>query len=654
MTRISISLSMAAKIVAAIMIFGCGLNELTAYFSLSKLRVGGPIYERVILGKDLIADILPPPEYLLESYLEATLAFRAPGQLAEHRARLAQLRKDYEQRHDYWSRQDLDPNIRELLLKGVDAPARAFWVLVSDSLLPAVERGDDAQAASAYERVTAAFKEHRAKIEQLVAQTGRLTDETEAYAATQNYWMSILMALLGASAFGVTAAAVFGVLRFLVRPVTGITEVMSRMAAGDLLDHVPNLERSDEIGDMSRAVEVFLRNEHERRRLAQSERASRDMELRRQQKLQEQMQQFSSAIAQSVVELGEQTGSMRQASSTLNKGAASVKSDAQSAAAASIEAAQNSQAVAAATVELEASIREIAAQAARAREIVESTAVSAERTDADMVKLAQSSQQIDAILELIRSIAGRTNLLALNATIEAARAGEAGRGFAVVASEVKGLSEQTGKAVDEIAEQIGRMHGATSAAVDAIRDINGQIAAIRELTQAIADSVEQQDGATREIAHNVTQAAGRSEEAANSVQAVTVIAVKTDEEAVQLADVSEKLAGTASSITAALERFIAAMQDDLKERRKALRQSVRVEVMVERHGRSQQTLLDDVSLTGAQIVDNFGFRVGDAITIDLEGAVTPSRIIWVANEKAGVEFTTPLAVLPPGLVVKAA
>jgi uncharacterized protein YukE len=44
--------------------------------------------------------------------------------------------------------------------------------------------------------------------------------------------------------------------------------------------------------------------------------------------------------------------------------------------------------------------------------------------------------------------------LALNATIEGGSAGEAGKGFAVVASKVKSLANQTGKATEEIAQQI--------------------------------------------------------------------------------------------------------------------------------------------------------------------------------------------------------
>jgi len=568
----TLNLSRAARIVMAVMLLGCSANAIASFYSLNQLKVGGPLYERVVQGKDLVADILPPPEYLIEAFLEANLARDDAAGLDGHEQRLKQLRKDYDERHDFWVGQDLDPKVRDMLLRESDTPARRFWSVVFDAYVPALRRGGATEAAEAFRQLKTAYGEHRAAIDRLVAETNRLTAETEAQAARSDRWFTGLMAFFSLLTLGVTLAAGLGVIRRIVRPIEAITSAMTRMAKGDLIDRAPFQERGDEIGDMGRSVEVFLRNEHDRRRLAQSERLTREREIQRQEALQAKVQEFSSAIGASVAELGAQTTAMRNASATLNAGAASVRGDASAAAEASAGAASNSQAVAAATVELGDSIREISSQAERARIVVESAATAAEGATGHMDGLTESSRQIDAILELIRTISARTNLLALNATIESARAGEAGRGFAVVANEVKGLSEQTGRAVDDIVAQIGQMHHVTDAAVQAIQDINGKVADIREMTLVIAGSVSQQDEAAREIAQNVTLAAERSEKAAQNVHAVTVTAEKTDAEASQLARVAENLTGAAARITQAMDSFVAMVKTDLQERRAAVRQ----------------------------------------------------------------------------------
>ena len=42
---------------------------ISANVALYKLKVNGPIYQQIVQGKDLVADILPPPEYVIETHL---------------------------------------------------------------------------------------------------------------------------------------------------------------------------------------------------------------------------------------------------------------------------------------------------------------------------------------------------------------------------------------------------------------------------------------------------------------------------------------------------------------------------------------------------------------------------------------------------------
>ena len=100
--RLRITISRAIFAFGALTVVGLLAVILASNYALSQLKVGGPLYSKIKLGKDLIADILPPPEYIIEAYLEATLARQDPSTVAARRDRLSQPKKEYDELHEFW------------------------------------------------------------------------------------------------------------------------------------------------------------------------------------------------------------------------------------------------------------------------------------------------------------------------------------------------------------------------------------------------------------------------------------------------------------------------------------------------------------------------------------------------------------------------
>ena len=223
---------------------------------------------------------------------------------------------------------------------------------------------------------------------------------------------------------------------------------------------------------------------------------------------------------------------------------------------ASNKATSNVGSAATAAIELENSISAINRQLNQAADIARQALAEAQLTNDEIGGLAQAAQNIGDVVKLIHNIAGQTNLLALNATIEAARAGEAGRGFAVVASEVKSLAVQTAKATEEITAQILAIQGSTGGAVDAIRRITGRMQEIDKYTSEVAASVSRQSAATGEISHNVEEAVQGAREVSSTLEEIVGAIAKTDSSADKVLTASQAAEATAINLRAKVEAFL--------------------------------------------------------------------------------------------------
>jgi methyl-accepting chemotaxis protein len=171
--------------------------------TLSYLQVNGPLYQGIIQQKDLLADILPPPVYLIESYL-VTLQLSTttdPEEIKQAVKKLAALKKDYTDRHDVWAKSlDASP-VKNKVVEDSYKPGVAYYQVLEQEFIPAVERRDTAAAvALAHGKLLALYSGHRKQIDEAVTLATQSSQAMEAEAARVirvRTWVMVGVALVG-------------------------------------------------------------------------------------------------------------------------------------------------------------------------------------------------------------------------------------------------------------------------------------------------------------------------------------------------------------------------------------------------------------------------------------------------------------------------
>ena len=279
---------------------------------------------------------------------------------------------------------------------------------------------------------------------------GLRADQAEITETTGALIRSNLRDILLALSLGIAGglAISFSVASTISKPITAMTAVMDLLANGKAVPSIPYAERTEEVGQMARAVAVFQRNLEENAGLRQQ---NLDKEAQARQAQRDQAvalsDRFETAVGGVIAGIGMAAQQLRTSVESLSRSTEESAAQATSVTFATHAAAGKVQAMAAASEQLSASIADIARQFAQTQAASAAAAREAEQSR-NQIDAMSAADGIGGITRLISAIAEQTNMLALDATIEAARAGEAGRGFAVVAQEVKALAAQTGVATD--------------------------------------------------------------------------------------------------------------------------------------------------------------------------------------------------------------
>jgi methyl-accepting chemotaxis protein len=451
----------------------------------------------------------------------------------------------------------LAPEIR----KAVDdvVPPLHAYIAAAKEIVP-LALADTVAGREKFPQFMTAFTDLEGRMEALGELIEQFGNNAGADAQGTNGKLITLIAAASVLATVILIAVNWFIAGSITGPIRGMVAAMGRLASGERETDVPGLDRGDEVGQMAQAVQVFKDNAIHADSLAVRQAQDQQRREERTRQIETLCQDFDRMVTKRLQTVVGAVAQMEGTAQSMTQVAAQTATEAGRVSTTAEGASASVNSVAAATEELAASIGEIGSQMSRSRQIAGQAASEAVSTNAQIKQLADAAQKIGAVVQMITDIASQTNLLALNATIEAARAGEAGKGFAVVASEVKNLANQTGKATEDISQQINSIQSETGQAVQAIEHIASTIEEINQITGSVAGAVEEQNSATKEIAESIERAATGTRDMSASIQTVTDAANQTGAAASQMLGSSNALSAEAQALRQEVEQFLSTIR----------------------------------------------------------------------------------------------
>ncbi|MBY3345571.1 methyl-accepting chemotaxis protein [Rhizobium laguerreae] len=485
------------------------------------------------------------------------------------------------------------------ILATVEPPLLAY--IASATQIVELAGKDPTAAMKALPDFMAQFSTLEAAMEQASNQITAASEEISNRSSDINASVDIVLETLLASA-ALFAFGLYSLTRKTVtKPILSLSDDMQRLAGGDTAIACTGIGRTDEIGTMASAVEVFrqaaiankqlekdaeaarLQGETERvtaRKQADEDAAERlraatsglaaglkrltsgdlsfqidepfapdfeglrhdfNMSIR-------QLDQTLSAIAAAIAAIDEGTREIASGAGDLSKRTEQQAASLEETAAALDQITANVSNSSKRTDEARTEATDANRNAAKSSEVVS-------HAEEAMLRIEASSQQISSIIGVIDEIAFQTNLLALNAGVEAARAGDAGKGFAVVAQEVRELAQRSAQAAKEIKGHIQKSSVEVESGVKLVLDtsqvlkaISEQIARINQHMDAIAVSAREQSTGLAEVNTAVNSMDQVTQQNAAMVEQSTAASGHLAEEAARLRELVSRfrLQATAS------------------------------------------------------------------------------------------------------------
>lgn len=460
-------------------------------------------------------------------------------EIGEHKAKVESLLSDYSQaKLDSYEAQTLPQVMEEM------KAYRGEWQKALDLAMA----GRQAEGYAYFTQNAAGHLESLNKLlDELVEHNSKIAAEEK----TANNALAVYNDRLGLAATLVTVLIALGmgwlISRLIAVPLNQMVSQVKQLAAGNLADRQATVVYEDEVGQLSKEVNVMaghLRN------------------------LVVNITQTAEQLAAASEELTAGTDQAAQATEDVTVTIAEVAQDAQEQSNAIEDATNIVMQMSTAIEQIAGNANTVSGAASKTAEAATAGSQSADLVSVQMEsieetvgasaqaveKLGERSKEIGQIVDTISGIASQTNLLALNAAIEAARAGEQGRGFAVVAEEVRKLAEQAQEAASQIATMIGEVQAETSRAVTAMNEGSRQVKTGAEVVVNAGKGFKEIVSLIDDVSSQVMEISSAIQQlSAGSQQIVTAMR--------NIDDIGKKSASRTQTVSSAIEEHSASIEE---------------------------------------------------------------------------------------------
>nr|WP_320025822.1 diguanylate cyclase [uncultured Acetobacterium sp.] len=241
-------------VLIAVFMIGFILFAIVGYKTIANIKINGKMYDDIIRGKELVADVLPPPGYIIESYLLTLQLVNETDQtrIDELINNETQLKNNYLACHDKWENSLPEGNLKKNMGENAFKPAMAFFEVFENEFVPAIRNKDLITANSILEvKLEPLYLEHRRYIDEVVVLANAENSAIEESARKMVYVNVLILLIL---AMGVLATVIIfcaGIIR---------NEKLKKMSYFDELTGIANRRYFDQVlgQEISRAERTKL------------------------------------------------------------------------------------------------------------------------------------------------------------------------------------------------------------------------------------------------------------------------------------------------------------------------------------------------------------------------------------------------------------